>query len=402
MTNIKYTVKFFLNKNFEKSGKQKLYGRILFKRKKSEFATNLWLEMDKWNHELQVAIKSPIIDRQLSNIKSEINQTVQHLYYEKKHIDAKSIKDYYLGNEVLDIGIVEYIDRIVKQKQKQKSLSETTPMKYMQIGKKVSKFISEKYRVTDLDIKRIDYEFVIQFDTYLRSIITKQYNKPFKNSTMNKTHGFFRTVLNQAFDEDYIRKNPYKRFRLKKVESKIKYLTNDELSRIEQLDLSLDYKLDMARDIFLFSVFTGLRFGDVISLTTDNLIYENGVIKSFYKEYQQKTQTYIENPFFPKVISIIEKYSDTAERLIQNMLLPKMSNTNVNKRLKQIGKLAGLHFELHHHVARHTCATTVLLENGVTLEEVKEWLGHVDIRSTMVYAKVTSTQKRKTLERLVA
>jgi len=236
----------------------------------------------------------------------------------------------------------------------------------------------------------------------LRSLVSGQYNRPLANSTINKTHGFFRTIINQALEEDYIKRNPYKRFKLKKTEAKIQYLSKHELSRIENLDLSSSPHLDLARDIFIFSVYTGLRFGDATSLKTDNLIYENGDLKYFYKRKQEKTGNPVENPLFPQVKAIIHKYTDTPERQVNNLILPKLSNDKVNKHLKIIGKLANVKSELHHHIARHTCATTVLLENDVNLEEVKEWLGHVDIRSTMVYAKVTSSKKMKTLERLVA
>ena len=399
---IKHSVKFYLNSKFKNEEKQKVYGRIIYKRKKSEFATNLWLDPEKWNQELQTAIKSPIINRQLGKILNDVNETVQHLFYEKKHIDAKSIKDYYVGNEVLDIGIIDYISRIVNQKRKNKSLSPTTPLKYDVLSKKVSKFILENHKVDDLNIKRIDYQFVVNFDTYLRSIISSQYGNPLANSTINKTHGFFRTVMNQALEEDYIKRNPYKRFRLKKLESKVQYLSKSELLRIENLDLSSKSHLDIARDIFIFSVYTGLRFSDATTLKTDNLIYENGDLKYFYKKRQKKTGNPIENPLFPQTKAIIEKYADTPERQIKNLILPKLSNDKVNKHLKIIGRLADVKIELHHHIARHTCATTVLLENDVNLEEVKEWLGHVDIRSTMVYAKVTSSQKLKTLQRLMA
>ena len=100
--------------------------------------------------------------------------------------------------------------------------------------------------------------------------------------------------------------------------------------------------------------------------------------------------------------TLINEYCDTPYRAIENRILPKRSNDKINKHLKVIGKMINARFSLHHHIARHTCATTVLLENGVSLLEVKEWLGHTDISSTMIYAHVTPTQKMKTLEKLVA
>ena len=77
-----------------------------------------------------------------------------------------------------------------------------------------------------------------------------------------------------------------------------------------------------------------------------------------------------------------------------------MGNTTMNKWLKVVAQKAGIKQNLYHHMARHTCATTILLENDVSLEMVKEFLGHKDIRSTMVYAKVTNTSKIKSMEKV--
>ncbi len=396
---IKYTVIFFLNKRFVKDGKQKIYGRIFYKRKKSEFATNLWLEPKKWNHELQSAIKSPIITKKLNQIRVEIDEIVDRLKYEKKHIDAKTIKDYFLGNDVFDIGVIEYLNRIIRQKESQLHLSRTTPEKYKQLAGKLMNYIRITFRITDVDIKKIDYSFVLGFDRFLKSLHSKQFNKPLSATTINKIHGFFRTVLNQAYDEDYIRAKPYKRFKFDKVESKIRYLTSEELKKLESVDLSQDEKLDRARDIFLFSVYTGLRYGDNQRLTLKHLKTINGVL--FYSiEAQEKTQNPVENPLYPKAKNLIDKYAESAERLIENRLMPVMGNTILNKRLKKVALKAGIHQPLYHHMARHTCATTVLLESGASLDMVKEFLGHTNIKSTMIYAKVTSQRKIRLMEQI--
>ncbi len=396
---INYTVIFFLNKRFEKSGKRKIYGRIFYKRKKSEFATNLWLEPEKWNHELQSAIKAPLIMKKLTNMRTEIDEVVDRLKYEKKHIDHKSIKDYFLGSDVFDIGVVAFVRKVKEQKLKQVSLSKQTPIKYEQLAKKMESYILDTYRVNDVDIKKVDNSFILGFDNYLCSIITKKYKKPLSKTTINKTHGFFRTVLNQAYDEEYTRAKPYKRFKLKRVDSIIRYLTIDELTRLENLDLSAYPKLERARDIFVFTVYTGLRYGDNQRITMDNLKEVNGNL-FYFLDAQEKTQNPVENPIYPKAQELIDKYSDSAERLIENRIMPKMGNTTMNKRIKIVAQKAGIKQNLYHHMARHTCATTILLENGVSLEMVKEFLGHKDIRSTMVYAKVTNTSKIKSMEKV--
>jgi len=397
---INYTVIFFLNKRFEKNGKRKIYGRIFYKRKKSEFATNLWLEPEKWNHDLQSATKAPLIMKKLTNMRTEIDEVVDRLKYEKKHIDHKSISDYFLGRHLFDIGVVAYIRYVKKQKMKQVNLSKETPAKYEQLANKLENHIRDTYGVADVDIKKVDHSFVLGFDNYLCSIITKQYKKPLSKISINKIHGFFKTVLNLAYDEEYTRAKPYTRFKLKKVPSIIRYLTIDELRRMMNLDLSEYPKLDRARDVFVFTVYTGLRFGDNQRITMDDLKEVNGNL-FYFLDAQEKTQNPVANPIYPKAQELIDKYKDSAERLIENRIMPKMSNSTLNKWLKVVAQKAGIKQNMHHHMARHTCATTILLENEVSLEMVKEFLGHKNISSTMIYAKVTHTSKIRSMERLV-
>jgi len=158
-------------------------------------------------------------------------------------------------------------------------------------------------------------------------------------------------------------------------------------------------KLDIARDIFVFTVYTGLRYGDNQRITLDNLKKVNGNL--FYSlDAQEKTQNPVENPIYPKAQELINKYNNSAERLIEHKLMPKMNNPSMNKWLKIVAQKAGIKQNLYHHMARHTCATTILLENGVPLEIVKEFLGHKNISSTMVYAKITNTNKIKSMEKV--
>jgi site-specific recombinase XerD len=337
--------------------------------------------------------------KKLTNMRTQIDEVVDRLKYEKKHIDHKSISDYFLVSHLFDIGLVAYVRNVKEQKTKQVSLSKETPLKYEQLAVKLENYIRDTYRVMDIDIKKVDHSFIIGFDTYLCSIVSSQFNKPLSKTTINKTHGFFRTVLNQAYDEDYINIKPYSRFKLKKADSVIRYLTKEELNRLENLDLSNYPKLDRARDLFLFTVYTGLRYGDTQRITTDNLKDVNGVL-FYFLDAQEKTQNPVENPVYPKAKLLIDKYSDSAERLIESRLMPKMSNPVLNGCLKEVAEKAGINQKLYHHMARHTCATTILLENGVPIEMVKEFLGHKNISSTMVYAKITNTNKIKAMERV--
>ena len=78
------------------------------------------------------------------------------------------------------------------------------------------------------------------------------------------------------------------------------------------------------------------------------------------------------------------------ERKITGNILPRISNQKVNAYLKTIGEITGIKKKLTHHVARHTCATTVLLDNNVPMEVVSKWLGHNSMKTTQIYGKITS------------
>lgn len=157
--------------------------------------------------------------------------------------------------------------------------------------------------------------------------------------------------------------------------------------------------LDKARDIFLFSVYTGLRFRDAQFLTTDHLD-KTSSNSDFIITKQEKTNDMVEIPILKPTQRIIDKYSNHTDREKYKKLIPKISNAKVNFYLKVIGELARINLKLTHHVARHTCATTVLLENNVPIEQVSKWLGHADLSSTKVYGKITKSRLDITAKRI--
>jgi integrase len=173
-----------------------------------------------------------------------------------------------------------------------------------------------------------------------------------------------------------------------------------ELNKIINLDLSENEILDRIRDVFLFTVFAGFRYGDAQRLTMDNIIVTDGKYETIYLNSQQKNSIPVSIPVLPKVDEIIRKYEYSSERLILNRILPKFTNAYFNRRIKEIAKLCKIEMNLHHHVGRHTFASTILTENGVSIYEVQKWMGHSSINSTKVYSHVTPSRMKKTAEML--
>lgn len=204
--------------------------------------------------------------------------------------------------------------------------------------------------------------------------------------------------MNLAIKNDWLNKDPFINFSAKIKPVKREYLTQEELARIEELDIGIR-RLYTVRDVFVFSCYTGLAYVDIEKLTPDNLV--KGIDgKLWIQTFRQKTDTKSNIPLLSPALLILEKYSDDPETTNSGSLLPVNSNQKMNAYLKEIGTLAGINKILTFHLARHTFATTITLANGVPIESVSEMLGHKSIRTTQIYAKVIDKKVSEDMSKL--
>ena len=153
---------------------------------------------------------------------------------------------------------------------------------------------------------------------------------------------------------------------------------------------------ELVRDLFVFSVFTGLAYSDVKNLTADHLqTFFDGNLWIITRRKKTNTESNIRLLDVPKCI--IEKYKGLAR---DGHVFPVPSNGSCNKILKEIGRQCGFKVRLTYHVARHTNATTVLLSHGVPIETVSRLLGHTNIKTTQIYAKITAQKISQDMETL--
>ena len=176
-------------------------------------------------------------------------------------------------------------------------------------------------------------------------------------------------------------------YELARPKPKQKYLTSEELHRIMVTPMH-NRTLYHVRDLFLFSCFTGISYIDMCLLSDEHLsLAEDGVW--WIKSARKKSGVDFEIPLMELPLHIIEKYRDMAP---EGKLLPMYSNSSLNHYLKQIAGLCGIERKLVFHAARHTYATEITLSHGVPLETVSKMLGHRQIKTTQIYAKVTDNK----------
>jgi site-specific recombinase XerD len=173
------------------------------------------------------------------------------------------------------------------------------------------------------------------------------------------------------------------------------YLTKEEIQTL--MDAPMKNKIcELVRDLFVFSVFTGLSYADVKKLTTDNLqTFFDGNLWIITRRRKTNTDSNIRLLDVPK--RIIEKYEGLSG---DNCVFPVPSNSCCNEKLKKIGKQCGIKTRLTYHVSRHSAATTILLSNGVPIETVNRILGHTNIKTTQIYARITNQKISRDMESL--
>ena len=146
-------------------------------------------------------------------------------------------------------------------------------------------------------------------------------------------------------------------------------------------------RLQHAKDMFVFSCYTGLAYIDVYELSPQNVSL--GIDGEYWiSTYRHKTDIPVRIPLLPQALEIIEKYKNNPRVLESGRLLPVYANQLLNSYLKEIADFCGIEKPLTFHIARHTFATTVTLTNGVPIETVSKLLGHTSIKTTQIYAKV--------------
>ena len=192
-------------------------------------------------------------------------------------------------------------------------------------------------------------------------------------------HKCLKALLNRAKDFGKISENPYVSLRgkFKRGEKEsVEYLTEDEMRQFESIILPAGSMLDIAHDLFVFQMYTGLSFSDAKAFDIRDYKWDG---KRWVKNGERiKTGVPYVSSLLPPAVRVLEKY---------DMQVPRINNADYNHQLKALGLLAGIKTRLHSHLARHTFAT-YMLRNGAKIENVSRMLGHTNITQTQRYAKV--------------
>lgn len=322
---------------------------------------------------------------------SELNESLQNKVDELRKFEFDYKRE--AGEFTL-----QAFDGFVKKKAYPESF--TGYFQYVIDNDKLDKATKDSYTATLNRVKEyrrlntfddVTEERIMSFNDYLRGL-----DEIKTQSTIHKHHKLIKAVINRAIRDKIFpaNKNPYLFFRVKREDKKKerKFLNMEEINKIESLNLN--NRLDRVRDLFIFCCYTGLSFIDLKTLSKSDLYQNNG--DTYIVKHRGKTENEFIVLLIDKPLEILRKYNGWSDKY----LLPALTNQKYNAYLKEIQDLAGIPKTLTTHVARHTFATTMLLDNQVDIETVQGALGHADLKTTKIYAELTFNKVAKGMSKL--
>lgn len=382
-----FNLLFYVKKSkINANGEVPIYLRITVDGKITEISTKRTVNSKKWNSPMQKVNGTTEEVKSLNFYLKTFEQKIYNIYHDlikdNEKVTCEILKNNFLGTTELSRSLIPiFVDHNERmEKLVGKEFASGTLGRYNTCLSHIREFLKWKYNLSDIDIKKIDFAFLNDFEFFLRS------EKSCNNNSAVKYIKNFGKIVRICLANGWMERDPFLNYNSKFNEVIRVFLNEQELEKMLNKDLKNE-RLSQVRYIFLFSCYTGLAYIDTQKLTKDNInIGLDG--NKWIHTIRQKTKTKSHIPLLPKAEGIIEKYANHPACLNSGRLLPVLSNQKMNAYLKEIADLCDINKELTYHIARHTFATTITLANGVPIESVSKMLGHKNIKTTQHYAKI--------------
>tara|TARA_R110002033_G_scaffold124748_2_gene166672 strand:+ start:184 stop:1443 length:1260 start_codon:yes stop_codon:yes gene_type:complete len=399
-TTVTFSILFWADLSRAKDNQASIYARITVNGKRATISLKRKVPVSDWDAHKGRSRGTNQMTRTLNNYLEEVNSSLfkcyQDLKSEHKLITSQAVKARYLGEDEQNHSVNDIIK--YHNDDMQDKLKWGTQKNYYTTQKYLSKFLLKNYRTTDIYLQELDYNFIIKFEKYLRGHVPEDHQKPMGNNTVMKHIERLRKLINLSFKLGWIDRDPFVNFKSQFIKTERGFLSLQELRAVEAKHFTIE-RLQLVKDLFVFSCYTSLSYIDVINLTEDNIsIGIDGELWIHYK--REKTTKSIRIPLLPQALEIIEKYKRAKRSKTEECLFPRISNQKLNSYLKEIADLCQIKKNLTFHIARHTFATTVTLSNGIPIETVSKLLGHSRISTTQIYAKVIERKVSDDMKKL--
>ena len=380
-----FKVLFYVNGSKEKNGIVPIMGRVTINGSVAQFSCKQTIPKALWdakgNRAKGKSIEARDINHALDNIKAQIIKHYQRISDREAYVTAEMVRNAYqgIGSEYETLLGAFDKDNATFQKRVGTDRVKGTYMARVRARNHVAAFIKANYKRSDLSMLELTPDFIKEFAVFLST------DRGLQNGSIWTNCMWLKGVVMRAHFNGLIPRNPFAQFHISPNIKEREYLTEEELKTLMTHEF-VDAKLSYIRDIFVFASFTALSFVDVKELTTDDIVEVNGEKWILSKRHKTKVPFQVKLLDIP--LQIIKRYE---EFQTDKSVFPNLNYWSICKPLKKMIKECGITKDISFHCARHGFAT-LALSKGMPIESVSRVLGHTNIVTTQLYAKIT-TQK---------
>lgn len=346
---------------------------ILFERKRKWLSTGVRLYSDQWSEKTKVknTVQSLDLNERLDTQMQNINEFINGLVKNKEPFSFDKLEHFLKYSQTKE----SFIDFIKRRVSERTDLRQGTLNTHASLITSLEEFGRIVY-FTDVTTANI-----MHYDNFLHG----KYNK---QTTIHGYHKRLKRYINEAVKYDLLKDNPYNKLKFERGKSEgIKYLTLEQIKQIQDLK-TVSESIERVRDLFVFQCFTGLSYADLFNFDFSGVIKKGN--KFFIRDVRVKTEEEYFLMLLKPAMEILQKY---------DFKLPVISNYQYNLRLKVVQELARIKQNLHSHMARHSFAV-MALNMGVSIENLAKMMGHTDIKTTQIYAKVLNKSVQEEFEKM--
>ena len=322
-----------------------------------------------------------MLNERLKTITSLIEREVNKCLEERREVDVADIRQRVWSLEVAQTDGEPTLVNWIREQIPMLNVSKGTRQKYTTLCNRMLQY--DKL----IRWEQLSTEAIYNFDAWLHQqerplTQTEKENgrAPQKvgDAGVDSYHKSLRAMLNRALKMGKIDANPYDRlrgeFRSGKRDS-VDYLTEEQMQKVMDITPVPGSQVAMARDLFVFQMYTGLSYSDTQRFDISQYREVDG--RWVFMGERVKTGVPYVSMLLPPAVEVLQRYG---------MKVPKINNQRYNQMLKAIGMVIGIE-RLHSHMARHTFGTW-MLSQGAKIENVSRMMGHTNITQTQRYAKV--------------
>lgn len=383
----KFKILLYLKKSSpDKSGKAPIMGRITVGRSMVQFSCKLSCTTSLWNpRESRLNGKSReavATNAKLDKLLLAVNTAYDLLLERKQPFKAEDVKNQFQGSVETQMTLLKLFDRLTDELKARIGIDRAagTLPTYTYTRRTLAEFIKKQFNASDLAFGQLNEQFIREYQDFILT------DKGLAMDTLRHYLALLKKVCKIAYKEGHSEKWYFAHYKLpKQKETTPKALSREDFEKIRDLEIP-EKRIShiITRDLFLFACYTGTSYADTVSITQENIFTdEEGNLWLKYR--RKKNEMLARVKLLPEALALIEQYRDR----MRDTLFPKQDYHTLRANMKGLRVLSGMTEDLVYHAGRHSFASLVTLEEGVPIETISRMLGHNNITTTQIYARVT-------------